>query len=811
MKRFVVLCSVVALISLYLPTSWATAPAISDLPDARLQAGSASGTGLGSQALDAYNVEDFIKDFDDDVSALTITLPAGDITMIDPPPTQADNAGIGSEPTIELDGSRNVDVYGRSAAGWARYTVYADDGTNPATNRTAVAKYSTFAMNTPSLTEGRFYNLSASGWQLSYAWMGEDIVVPDLDSTITPPTTVNWEVYMNDISYDYDANGNLLGINPGYIAHGTSVSAEGWNVAISSTGGIVLSTGASLSPGPFLIGVLAINPSDADDIDATRIMVSAGMLALSTPGGHGAATHDKSETLDGLTPGPVTITPEGGDSRIPIQDGSHWAAVAFGEERVFDVGTLDIVDLSVDGPPAGAPGGNVASGNALKVSFDPTTWTNPEAVRLYSRPFTDIQAGEVYTFAANIATDITDVTNAPNILMAMSSPLGAKAMGYQLSRLQFGPSDPEYVATGGTVLDAYQQDIVPLASDGWQTVSVNYSPPLTPAWLDLNGDNNFDQADLDLIADIFGNPTSAAYAGWTDELATAHCALRVSAHEDATSPFAVWIDNLRVYRSAYELDLGLEKTAYSAVADLTGVVPTAIISQPGSALDGSFEGSTVLDDVGLVLDNGSGNIPEFQRAAAGGPWPDDATYGDASAGSFSVISGPDHTKSGGSSQCLQLQLTGTPGGTDVTMRAWASSAVVLLPGSGIYCMESYMTMSGGQNEVSTNRTPRYTIALNQMAPNCLASSYGAVLGYGGTASSIADDGWDRIVGTAYLSDRQAISGKEAVMARVILQANGAFGQPFSDYTSAKAYIDDLRIVQVDDPAKFFDADLFDSI
>jgi hypothetical protein len=225
------------------------------------------------------------------------------------------------------------------------------------------------------------------------------------------------------------------------------------------------------------------------------------------------------------------------------------------------VGTLDIVDLSVDGPPAGAPGGNVASGNALKVSFDPTTWTNPEAVRLYSRPFTDIQAGEVYTFAANIATDITDVTNAPNILMAMSSPLGAKAMGYQLSRLQFGPSDPEYVATGGTVLDAYQQDIVPLASDGWQTVSVNYSPPLTPAWLDLNGDNNFDQADLDLIADIFGNPTSAAYAGWTDELATAHCALRVSAHEDATSPFAVWIDNLRVYRSAYELDLGLEKTA----------------------------------------------------------------------------------------------------------------------------------------------------------------------------------------------------------------------------------------------------------
>ena len=810
MKRFVVLCSVVALISLYLPMSWATAPAISDLPDARLQAGSGSGTGLSSALDDAYNVEEFIKDFDDDVSALTITLPSGDITMIDPPPSQAPNLD-GGEPTIELDVSNNVDVFGRATPGWARYTVNVDDASNPVSTRTAVAKYSTFALNTPSLTEGRFYNLSASGWQLAYAWMGEDVVVADLDSTVTPPTAVDWEVYMNDVTYDFDANGNLLGINPQYIAHGSSVSHGGWGVSISSTGGIVLSAGGSLTPGPFLIGVLAINQSDPDDIDATRILVSAGMLAAATPGGHGAATHDKSETLDGLTTGPVTITAEGGDSRVPIQDGSHWAAVAFGEERVFDVGTLDIVDLSLDAPPAGAPGAHVADGNALKVSFDPTAWTNPEAVRLYSRPFTDIQAGEVYTFAANIASDIADVTHAPNILMAMSSPLGAKAMGYQLSRLQFGPSDPEYVATGGTVLDAYQQDIVPLGTDGWQTISINYAPPLTPAYLDLNGDNAFDQADLDLIAGIFGDPLSAGYAGWSDELSTAHCALRFSGHEDMTSAFAVWVDNIRVYRSAYELDLGLQKTAYSAVADLTGILPSAIIQQPGSPLDGSFESSTVLDDVGLVLDNGSGNIPAFQRAANGGPWPDDATYGDASPGSFSVISGPDHTKSGGSSQSLQLQLAGTPGGTDVTMRAWASSATVLLPGAGIYCMEAYMTMSGGQNQVVTNRTPRYTIALNQMAPNCLASSYGAVLGFGGTSNSIADDGWDRLVGTAYLSDRQSISGKEAVMARVIVQANGAFGQTFSDYTSAKAYIDDVQIIQVDDPAKFFDADLFDSI
>jgi hypothetical protein len=237
MKRFVVLCSVVALISLYVPVSWATAPAISDLPDVRLEAGSGSGTGLGSQALDAYNVESFIRDFDDAVRALTITLPGGDITMVDPPPSQAPNSD-GSLPTIELDVSNNVDVFGRSAPGWARYTVNVDDASNPVTSRTAIAKYSTFAFNTPSLSEGRFFDLTASGWQLAYAWMGQDVTVPDLDSTITPPTAVDWEVYMNRLQYPDDylstrtviSSGSslitwLMGL-PSALVDGTSRSAR---------------------------------------------------------------------------------------------------------------------------------------------------------------------------------------------------------------------------------------------------------------------------------------------------------------------------------------------------------------------------------------------------------------------------------------------------------------------------------------------------------------------------------------------------------------------------------------------------------
>jgi hypothetical protein len=432
-------------------------------------------------------------------------------------------------------------------------------------------------------------------------------------------------------------------------------------------------------------------------------------------------------------------------------------------------------------------------------------------VRLYSRAIPDIQAGEIYTFAANVATDITDATHSPSMLMAITSGLGAKNSGILLEHLQFGPGDPAYPATQGTIFDAYQKDLFPDATEGWQTLSVNYTAPLTPTYLDVNADNVFDQADLDIIADIFGNPTSAAYEGFTDERNVCKAALKIYGHEDMTSAIHVWLDNLRVYRSAYELDLGLETTVYSVPTDYTGILPEAAVgAQPSGSIDGTFEGTTDLDALGFALANGSGNIPKNLRDPFGS-YPADATFGDASSGTFSVISGPDHTKSGGSSQCLRIQLAGTPSGTDVTMRASMNSAIVLLPGSGIYCMEGYLSMAGGQNEVSTNRTPQYTLALVQCAPNPLAANYGLVYVTGGTPSSIAEDGWDRFVGTGYIPDTQSIPGKEAVMARIALVAQGTFADPFSNFTTAQAYIDDLRIVQVDDPAKFFDADLFDSI
>jgi hypothetical protein len=571
-----------------------------------------------------------------------------------------------------------------------------------------------------------------------------------------------------------------------------------------------------MSPGPFIIGVLAINQSDPDDIDATRIVASMGLLAEATPGGHGAATHDKSETLDGLTPASVTVNPNGGDTRIPIEDGSHWTLTEVQDDLIFDRAAVDIVNLSTESLPSAAQadlGSYIAGGNGLRMSFDPTTWTQPEAARLLSRAFLGLQAGEVYTFALNIATDIADATHSPELLMSMSSGLGAGGGGMIVEHVYVDPG-----LIPDVILNAYQQDIIPQAADGWQTLSVNYTPPLTDRFFDVEGaDGDYDAADKAVLEDLFGNPASAAYEGWTDEKTVAKATFRVNGHDDMTSPFNVWIDNLRVYRSAYEADLGLEVTEYVTPATLTGLLPTGIPPQTGGSIDGTFETyTTTLDAIGFVTESGEGLIDEWQRDPLG-PFVADAVFADASSGSLTVAAGPDHTASGGSGTSLQIQMSGTltaGAGTPVALRSWIDTGVVAVPGSGVYAMELYMTKTGGRTDGFQDagaRTPKYVYVMNQVAPNPLGPAYGNVMTLGGTPNSLADDGWARVVGTGYISDRQEIAGKGGVLIRGVIQTETDLGADPANFNAIVAYVDDVRLVRIDDPAKFFDADLFDSI
>lgn len=805
MKRFVVLCAVVAVISLYVPSTWATAPAVSDLPDVRLMTGGQTAPkgvisgGLNGTEFDAYDLDDFIKDFDDDVASVTKALTSQ--TMINPPISQAPNSDT-PVPVIQLDAENMVDIYGRVAAGWARYTAEVDDGTNPVTLTTAVAKYSTFALGTPSLTEGRFLNVDTAGWQFAYVWTGSDIVVNDLDGTIQPPTTVNWEAYFNGIDYDYDANGNLLGIDPTWVNNGSSFVANGWNVAISTTGGLTVSPGSVFSPGPFLIGILAINQSDANDIDATRVLVAEGLLGAATYGGHSAATHDKSETLDGLTPGTIPTPTAGGDTRVPIQEGSHWAYAKLAQDSIFSNAQLEIVALATSGLPAAAAAqlGSplTAGGNGLKATLVPAASYPTGAFRLQSRVFLGIQTGEIYTFSANVATDVTTATNSPNILMGLASGLGGVAMGFNLEHFQYGS------LAVGTVLEQYQRDITPLAADGWQTLSVNYTPPLSRQYFDVDADGDMDQADIDYLATTF-----LAQQGFSDERTAMLAAFRVATRRDMTATTHMWIDNLRVYRSAYELDMGLAKTKYYQRADITGILPPSFISQTTGDMDGSFESyAGDLSAIGFFKENGAGEADQAKRSPYGS-LPSDAAYLDCSASGVTVNTSVDHTKSAGSSKCLQIALAGTDADFR-NVRGWVNSAIVAVPGSGIYCAEMFMSKQRATNSLESDRTPTYTMGLLQCAPN-FGVGYGAYLQYGGAPISIGEEenNWLRIVGTGYIASAQLV--------RVFLQVEEAFEPPTGRPASAAlvtnfsvpSYFDDITIYGVDDPAKFFDADLFD--
>jgi hypothetical protein len=307
-----------------------------------------------------------------------------------------------------------------------------------------------------------------------------------------------------------------------------------------------------------------------------------------------------------------------------------------------------------------------------------------------------------------------------------------------------------------------------------------------------------DQADLDFLATNVG-----ALSGWSDERTAMMASLKVWTRSDMTATTHIWLDNLRVYRSAYELDMGLAKTKYSVHTDGAPYQPPTLIAVGATGnMDGTFESyAGNLGAIGFTKENGSGD-PGAYRKAPYGTLAAGATYADAAAAAVSVNTSVDHTKSAGSSKCLQIAMAGTDG-TNLAVRAWVDSTLVAVPGSGIYCAEAFVSKQRATNSLSTDRTPTYTVGLLQMAPNAFVG-YGAYLKFGGIPISVGEEtnNWMRVVGTGYINDAELLLA--------FVQMEEAFDATVSSF-SVPSYFDDIAIYRVDDPAKFFDADLFDSI
>lgn len=728
---------------------------------------------------------------------------------------------------LDVDEAQAVVSSTSSQPGWAALHYLLLDGRKPGFDVVASTrghvKYSSFSLDAPGLLTGRMFDITAGTPPLVQTWTGRNLEIRALPSLVSPQVPVRWSVYVNDMEHYLTSGGELLGVNPIHAGHGPVVSHHGWIVRITENGVLSISGSTSSGEGPYLLGVLARNESDERDADAGRFLLSKGLLAECYP--YPPATHEKSETLDGLTPGPIPPPSNpSSDVRVPIQEGSHWGYHFLGNDIILIPGTLEVVDLFTDPhlPKAAHPMymrgllsspavTAIATGNALKVTLVPTGTLPTPGVRLFSRAFTGLRTGDVLTFAANIATDVRDATHSPTVDMAMASGWGEVAAGIHLSSLAF----PEYPQARGTLLGEYQPTMVPWANEGWQTLSVNYTPPLSPGYLDADSDGDCDDDDRNLLTHhpAFG---SLATEGWEDGLTVAKASIRVHTREAMTKPFHVWLDNLRVYRSAYELDLALSKTEFTEPASLAeSSLPPGVIEQAQGEIDGSFDsyantGSihTDLSNIGWLISTGAGPAESYLREPFG-PFPGTARYADPADSAFSIRQGQDHTGTGAAGKCLQIALTGPDGtyayeGPYVSVRASINTAVVAVPGSGIYCFEAYVSKAWPTNIVLARQSPAVGIVLGEIAPNPLDHYSGAYFYHAGLPKSVADpeNPWLRVVGTAYIPAAQLVRG--------ILQVSESFLGPVR-YFGTPILFDDCHIYRVDDPAHFFDADLFDTI
>jgi hypothetical protein len=811
----------------------AQAPEIQDVPDIRLGTPSLQGpnpvypTGFPG-ASGPLNLFDFVQYNDTPPSALTF-MPLPDALPSSGPDgftvSGAAQRLVSVNQTTEEPYAANVHITNalRPAEWWEVGYAALDErlvADEVIVGTTGYVKYSTFALRGPTIESGRFPESPDDGTPLVLPWLGSDIILESFTGSITPPTNVLWSVYPNKLDYYRNTDGEPSGINPRRLTASEMEANENWRVSIAADGTLTVNGNPDSGDGPYMLGLLARNLSNPKDTDTARFLLTKALLAHATSA-ETPFTYDRSVSLNGLPPGPVP-TPDGPSPVVlkTLYEGCHWGYHVLGDDSIMEPAPLEVVDLATDpdlpnaarpdltkpvlAPPVVATG----TGRALKATFDQAGSSLPvTGVRFLSRAFTGLQPGEVITFAVDIATDVTDATHSPNVLMAMTSGWGAVASGFDLSSLAV----QEYPELLGTSLASYQRTIVPLESEGWRTLSVNYTPPATRRYFDIDGDGDCDTDDRDFLA---FNPVIGTMVReeWQDERTVAKASLRVRTREDMTRPFHVWFDNLRVYRSAYELDLALGGTEYTEPADLaqTGLPPD-FLPQPSSPMDPTFESlagggdiTAALDAIGWTVSTGAGPAPRFVTSPFG-ILPPNASYVPADPASFGVAEGINHGPKPSDRRALRISLTGDDG-TDSdphAVRAWLNTAAVAVSGSGIYCLEAFVSKERQTDRFRSDRSPAVLVGINEVDPNPLVSTSGTVFSFGGLPESVWGENanWFRVVATAYVPDARVIRG--------LVQVKETFTDDVADF-DVPIYVDDFRIYRVEDPVEYFDADLFDA-
>lgn len=846
MKRFAVLFGIIAISTVVVTTSsFAEAPSVKDLPNLRLlyDNGGAVSDELIPLATDAYDVFGFVKDYNNVPADLTVS-----ISTIVPPAVTVDFQASSSVHGVSV---ALVDVYAGSAAGWGQYSVTVDDASTAGkgiisanawdNSDVAFAKYSTFNVQGPAIDTGRLFDPVAADTQFfTCVNLGNGIVTPAIP--VNPSATaVDWKLYLNSVTINdptanYDLNGNYMGLVPNFIDsadQGIALNQDGFSWLIGADGSLSISGPGDIANGPWLVGIMAVNEADPADSDTTRIMVGKGLLAAAigdTPTAGGSETFDSLPLSPaGQIPAainyetnPVTGTwrPVGGyvvdpvhDLGDPIAAGSHWTYNIMASTDTFvDAVPIDVV--TTPNPIAG-----VAEGRCLKMAMtgataDPTLANalRNDGFRINSRLFPGMEYGKVYTFAMSIATDAATPANLPNYQMVVASGDGCLAMGMENS------ISPQ-------IMDAIGQPLVPLAlplaSQGWATISVNYTPPATPKFNDINADGQFNDTDLNLLYTYDSQYKGASPATPFNPLIYAFCIVRMWTRPN--TQVTVWIDNMRFFESVYEIDLAnnvQELNDQYWDTDFDTLAGLGLVEDTTYAFDGTMEayvadpGLTVeqeLNRIGMTVSHAAGPTGARNGVAAGSLATRKKYDAYATTYSVSEDQGIDHTRNGMSGNSLKLILRGptseTPTTEQQTYIATVTTDVIAANGSGIYVFESYIATQGTVNTVTTSkRVPEIRVVLQEMKPNVYGNVSGMIFGMGG----LPDVGgelpfnWFRNVVTMYSQDCVAIRG-----AYQIMDAHGLVGSPIQVSTfDAPIFVDDMKLYRVDDNIDFFNPELF---
>jgi len=348
-------------LTLFVGSSFATAPIAQDVPDFRLM--------TGSGAVTDFDLNEYVTDYDDDSASLDWTIQG--------------TSGFDSVPTTDIDSSNLLDIGGSSSPDQGVITFRVADASEYAED-TSVVKYASLMVVGPGLTEDNNLNPEDT---FPRSW------VLEADAVITTTTVLDL-INPSSAASSASLSVSIASMNGVCLAgdgDDTATSYGGLDASLSGAGELVLSGPAGGLTAAYRVGVKAKMSGGGlagaeDNWDGAEVLVSSARF----PARDFECTATRLDNFDNFEVGTAGAlkTTRADMNALSEADNPHWY-------KLTGTGTATIIDGSSLSAPAWASSGQVLEMEAASAA---------DSVMVVSEWFTDIEPGETLTFSANIAT-----------------------------------------------------------------------------------------------------------------------------------------------------------------------------------------------------------------------------------------------------------------------------------------------------------------------------------------------------------------------------------------------------------------------